>query len=1249
MRSNLLFCLSFIIGLAHLSSLNAQSDFDFNRLERSATRTAAQPSEIQRTAPSGVAKISDQLVNNWDVAYRYLGNPHGSEVPQSEMDSIKHLARLSKLNAPLQIGPAKENASTELRVDPTVALDFKGNGNNGTIPPDNNIAVSDDGYLVSVVNSNLLFADETGNILESSSFADFMSVLNLTGTYFDPKVLYDPVEDKFIMVVLNGNSPGNSSVVIAFSTSSDPTQSWWLYVFNGDPDGIGAWFDYPNIGVSETEFYVTGNLFNGDNISQRSIIYQVEKANGFLGGTIDWLLWSDVEDSNGLRDFTVVPMGDGYGGSIGPGIFFVSTQSSFGSDAMLYWTTETINNNPELRVNRIPIPFYISGGDGRQLGSTDFMMTNDSRTLGGFYGDSTIHFIFHASEVAGFTGIRYNRIDLNTLTATHSSFGVQNFEYAFPNIAPFSSTPNDKSVLIGFLRTGATIYPEFRVVTCDDDFNWSPSVLIKEGNSWVDVQTSTSERWGDYSGISRRHSATENEVWVAGCYGESFDNGFSNILSTWIAKITGENDPQQAPVVDFTANATDLIAGDQATFTDLSTNDPNSWTWSFPGGDPSTSTLENPIVTYHTPGAYDVTLVAANAAGEGTEVKTTYITVEPLIQAPITNFVADRLEIEAGESINFTDLSTNTPTSWVWSFAGAEPATSNIANPTVTYNTPGTYDVGLLASNVAGNDTKVKTAYITVRTPTQAPITDFTADRLEIEVGESINFTDLSTNTPTSWVWSFAGGNPSTSTVSNPMVTYNTPGTYDVSLIAANSAGNDSAVKTAYITVRQAVQAPLTDFMADRVEIEVGESINFTDLSTNTPTTWVWSFAGGNPSIATISNPVVSYNTPGTFDVSLTASNSAGNDSEIKTAYITVRPEIQAPVADFMADRVEIEAGESINFTDLSTNNPMIWSWSFVGGDPSTSMISNPVVTYNIPGTYNVNLTVSNSAGNDSEVKTAYITVLPVIQVPLTDFMADRVEIEAGESITFTDLSTNNPTSWAWSFAGGDPSTSDISNPVVTYNTPGTYDVSLIAANSAGNDAAVKTAYITVQEKAEIPVVNFSADNTIVNEGGVVQFTDQSTNNPTEWVWSFPGGVPNSSSLQNPIIVYPNPGLYDVSLVATNAVGAASATKSDYIQVDGSTSTIHLDSPLSDFILYPNPSDGEGRIKVKFSLRETTVLDFYLIDNAGRQIRHLLRQRSKVGENLMSFNAAMLPNGLYYLQVKTEEAQILKNAKIIIQ
>ncbi|MFP9097980.1 alkaline phosphatase PhoX [Flavobacterium sp. RHBU_24] len=89
------------------------------------------------------------------------------------------------------------------------------------------------------------------------------------------------------------------------------------------------------------------------------------------------------------------------------------------------------------------------------------------------------------------------------------------------------------------------------------------------------------------------------------------------------------------------------------------------------------------------------------------------------------------------------------------------------------------------------------------------------------------------------------------------------------------------------------------------------------------------------------------------------------------------------------------------------------------------------------------------------------------LQAPSADFVANDVTVTTGTQVTFTDLSTHTPTSWAWTFEGGNPATSTAQSPVVTYATAGTYNVSLVTTNAAGtSETETKTDYITVETAA---------------------------------------------------------------------------------------------------------------------------------------------------------------------------------------
>jgi len=178
----------------------------------------------------------------------------------------------------------------------------------------------------------------------------------------------------------------------------------------------------------------------------------------------------------------------------------------------------------------------------------------------------------------------------------------------------------------------------------------------------------------------------------------------------------------------------------------------------------------------------------------------------------------------------------------------------------------------------------------------------------------------------------------------------------------------------------------------------------------------------------------------------------------------TSSPPIVTPVALFTGNVMSGTPPTTVQFTDTSTNSPTSWMWTF--GDGGTSTLKNPSHTYTTAGSYTVSLTVTNSGGSNTLTRTNYITVTSAIP-PNASFTGSPTSGVAPLTVTFTDVSTNSPTSWAWTF--GDGGTSTLKNPSHTYTTAGAYTVSLTVTNSGGRSTASMTNYITVPAPTPTP------------------------------------------------------------------------------------------------------------------------------------------------------------------------------------
>jgi PKD repeat protein len=572
------------------------------------------------------------------------------------------------------------------------------------------------------------------------------------------------------------------------------------------------------------------------------------------------------------------------------------------------------------------------------------------------------------------------------------------------------------------------------------------------------------------------------------------------------------------------------------TFTDLSTGLPVSWMWNFGDGTPNSS-ARNPVHHYQQVGTFTVTLTASNAAGSDTRVIAGYITVNTTpVSPPVANFTGSPRAGDPPLIVSFTDQSTGNPVTWQWNFGDGRPNATG-QNPVHVYQAAGMYEVTLTVSNAGGSDTRVKPGYIMVNeVPVRPPVADFMGSPRAGEIPLAVSFTDLTTGIPDTWAWNFGDGTPN-ATIRNPDHTYESTGVFTVTLTASNALGTDTAVKSGYIV---STILPLSaEFSADKTGGFVPLFVRFADLSTGIPTGWEWTFGDGTPNV-TVENPSHLYDTAGTFTVTLTVRNATGNTSTItKPGYITVSSLPNPPVANFTANTTSGIAPLYVQFADTSTGDPFSWTWDF--GDNSTSSGQNPLHKYRQPGNFTVSLTVVNTGGSDTEQKTGFIQVRE--EPPVAAFSANNTSGYAPLTVGFTDASTGGPTAWAWEF--GDGGISSAQDPVYQFALAGNYTVNLTVSNSFGSNVSVRQDYITVL-LPPAPVADFIAVPLTGYAPQLVQFTDLSPNNPTEWAWNFGDG--KTSTEQNPSHTYYQ-GIFSVTLEVTNAGGYANITREKYINI----------------------------------------------------------------------------------------------------
>ncbi len=423
-----------------------------------------------------------------------------------------------------------------------------------------------------------------------------------------------------------------------------------------------------------------------------------------------------------------------------------------------------------------------------------------------------------------------------------------------------------------------------------------------------------------------------------------------------------------------------------------------------------------------------------------------------------------------GETISFTDESLLNPESWNWTFQGGIPATSTEQNPTVYFPTPGVYDVILDATNEFGTSTKTFTAYVNV----DGAVTGY-AYYEDFESGNLFGWTVENPSAGTQWkISEITSGGEQYGNYALAINNYdeNNWGARDAIVSPTiNLYGRSTATLEIDYAYRRATQSE-SDSLIIKASLDGGQTFPITLFS---------NADDGNYSVATyvllngefVPNGVNDWCGVGpvgadclSFDISQYISapdfrirfenfSRNGNNFYIDNVRVTsdcISTSV-VPQADFNAERMGCNTFTT-TFNDNSIGVATSWDWSFPGGTPSSSTERSPEVTYDAPGVYEVSLTVSNSAGSNTETKMDYIVVSD--QTPSAGF---DLSVSSWNSVIFSNTSTDG-VEYVWDF--GDGTTSNMQNPSHIFAEVGqSYDVMLTVTNGCGMDTYTETILTT--------------------------------------------------------------------------------------------------------------------------------------------------------------------------------------------
>ena len=535
-------------------------------------------------------------------------------------------------------------------------------------------------------------------------------------------------------------------------------------------------------------------------------------------------------------------------------------------------------------------------------------------------------------------------------------------------------------------------------------------------------------------------------------------------------------------------------------FTNLSTPG-NQMYWQF-GVGTGNSTDINPTYTFTAVGDYTVTLIIENEFG-------CTDTVEHDIRigdVPVALFEPLVTETCANTGVEFNNQSFGDSLSFYWEFGNFQTSTEE--DPGIVYfeqaNFDTTYVITLTVSNPCGSS--VYQSLIVVH---PIPNINFGLVPLTDCSPVMVDFANSSSGSATAYFWDFGNGNTSTEQFpeTEAFFTDSLFSIYTITLIGSNSCGSDTAIVDLLVESANVVAA---------AEVSINNgcaplSVEFTNYSSPTATI-DWDFGDGNSS--SLAEPSHTYTEPGNYLVIQYASSDCGYDTTVFN--INVYP---APEVSFEHDE-NVCGGQTIEFTNLAINTSGHF-WDF--GDGDTSLLTNPIHTYDTAGVYLVTLTGISIFNQCPATYTSEITVL---DLPTSDFEPSTTFGCAPLEVSFSNNS-NNALFYEWDFGDGNTTIDD--NPTHTFLEAGTYEVTLRATDINGcfDDYTIYNVIVQPQPISDFSYtrnsdcglpVSFNFQN--ISEGGI------------DYEWSFGDG--STSTFTDPEHIYTEVGIYEVSLISFN-------------------------------------------------------------------------------------------------------------------
>ncbi|HLF64967.1 MAG TPA: hypothetical protein VI603_14480, partial [Saprospiraceae bacterium] len=384
--------------------------------------------------------------------------------------------------------PEMQASSTPMRssVEPPLLIrNFFANAATG-IPLDNHLAVNRQDQVVSVINTHMVVLGPTGTFQKQYSLDDFWSAVGETEFYFDPRIIYDPLEDRYIIAMMQDFDCAGSNIVFAFSATNNPTGVWHMYRFEGCPNADDTFADFPMIAITQDELFFTYNAVYQDSSWQtgfnETFIYQINKFDGYSGEDLHWRSWSDIRHNNRLLRY-ICPVKFG-NEDFSSDIYLLSNRSfDLQNDTVFLLHINGNQDQSNLELTIQPMISDISYGvppNARQ--PMDFLQTNDARVLDAFYIEDHIQYVGNTMDPGtGRCAVYHGMItDVSTapiLSAEYLHNGTEHF--AYPAIAYTGAIPGERDAIVVASHSSMTRFPGYSALYFNEGY--SEWIVVKEG------------------------------------------------------------------------------------------------------------------------------------------------------------------------------------------------------------------------------------------------------------------------------------------------------------------------------------------------------------------------------------------------------------------------------------------------------------------------------------------------------------------------------------------------------------------------------------------------------------------------------------------------------------------------------------------------------------------------------------------------------------------------------------------------